>query len=37
VPAFSTGMAFNLLNVGVLVFLVLRSHTRLMRQPQTST
>lgn len=36
-PAFSTGMAFNLLNLGVLVFLVSRTHTRLMRQPQTST
>lgn len=36
-PAFSTGMAFNLLNIGVLLFLVARAHTRLMRQPQTST
>jgi MFS family permease len=36
-PAFSTGMAFNLLNLGVLLFLVSRTHTRLMRQPQTST
>jgi len=36
-PAFSTGMAFNLLNLAVLVFLVSRTHTRLMRQPQTST
>jgi MFS family permease len=35
-PAFSTGLAFNLLNLGVLVFLV-SLHTRLMRQPQTST
>jgi MFS family permease len=36
-PAFSTGMAFNLLNLAVLLFLVSRPHTRLMRQPQTST
>ncbi len=36
-PAFSTGMAFNLLNIAVLLFLVSRTHTRLMRQPQTST
>lgn len=36
-PAFSTGMAFNLLNLGVLLFLVSRTHTRLMRQPQIST
>jgi MFS family permease len=36
-PAFSTGMAFNLLNLAVLLFLVSRTHTRLMRQPQTST
>lgn len=35
-PAFSTGLAFNLLNLGVLMFLVSR-HTRLIRQPQTST
>lgn len=35
-PAFSTGLAFNLLNLGVLVLLVSR-HTRFMRQPQTST
>jgi MFS family permease len=35
-PAFSTGIAFNFLNLGVLLFLVSR-HTRLMRQPQTST
>ncbi len=36
-PAFSTGMAFNLLNLVVLMFLISRPHTRLMRQPQTST
>ena len=36
-PAFSTGMAFNLLNLVVLLFLISRPHTRLMRQPQTST
>ena len=36
-PAFSTGMAFNLVNLAVLLFLVSRPHTRLMRQPQTST
>ncbi len=36
-PAFSTGMAFNLLNLVVLLFLVSRSHTRLIRQPQIST
>jgi MFS family permease len=36
-PAFSTGMAFNLVNLAVLLFLVSRTHTRLMRQPQTST
>ena len=36
-PAFSTGMVFNLLNLVVLLFLISRSHTRLMRQPQTST
>lgn len=36
-PAFSTGMAFNLVNLGVLLFLLTRPHTRLMRQPQTST
>lgn len=35
--AFSTGMAFNLLNLVVLLFLISRPHTRLMRQPQTST
>ncbi|HYI04971.1 MAG TPA: hypothetical protein VD858_08790 [Reyranella sp.] len=35
--AFSTGMAFNLVNLAVLLFLVSRPHTRLMRQPQTST
>jgi len=36
-PAFSTGMAFNLVNLAVLLFLNARPHTRLMRQPQTST
>ena len=36
-PAFSTGMAFNLVNLAVLLFLISRPHTRLMRQPQTST
>ena len=36
-PAFSTGMAFNLVNIAVLLFLLSRPHTRLMRQPQTST
>jgi MFS family permease len=36
-PAFSTGMAFNLLNLIVLLFLISRPHTRLMRQPQTTT
>ena len=36
-PAFSTGMAFNLVNLAVLLFLLSRPHTRLMRQPQTST
>ncbi len=36
-PAFAVGMAFNLANLAVLLFLVSRTHTRLMRQPQTST
>lgn len=36
-PAFSTGLAFNVVNLGVLLFLNTRTHTRLMRQPQTST
>ena len=36
-PAFAVGMAFNLANLVVLLFLVSRTHTRLMRQPQTST
>jgi len=30
------GMAFNLVNLAVLLFLVSAPHTRLMRQPQTS-
>jgi len=39
-PAFGTGLAFNLLNFTILMFLFTRSRrlqTRLMRQPQTST
>lgn len=39
-PAFGTGVAFNMLNFLILMFLFTRSrglHTRLMRQPQTST
>ncbi len=36
-PAFAVGMAFNLANLAVLLFLVSRTHTRLIRQPQTST
>ncbi|MCF8531819.1 MAG: MFS transporter [Reyranella sp.] len=39
-PAFGTGVAFNVLNFIILMFLFTRSHgrhTRLMRQPQTST
>lgn len=36
-PAFAVGMAFNLANLAVLLFLVSQTHTRLMRQPQTST
>ena len=39
-PAFGTGVAFNMLNFLILMFLFARSrglHTRLMRQPQTST
>lgn len=36
-PAFAVGMAFNLANLAVLLFLVSRTHTRFMRQPQTST
>jgi MFS family permease len=35
--AFAAGMAFNLANLVVLLFLVSRTHTRLIRQPQTST
>lgn len=35
--AFAVGMAFNLANLAVLLFLVSRTHTRLIRQPQTST
>jgi len=40
VPAFGTGLAFNLVNLVVLLFLVSRRYgpqTRLMRQPQIST
>lgn len=36
-PAFTTGLAFNLLNLAVLGVLLARPQTRLMRQPQTST
>ena len=40
-PAFGIGIAINFVNLAVLTFLVLRQagppHTRLMRQPQTST
>jgi MFS family permease len=43
-PAFGTGLAFNLVNIAVLLFLVSRRYsgrqgpqTRLMRQPQIST
>jgi hypothetical protein len=39
-PAFGTGLAFNMLNFVILMFLFTRArglHTRLMRQPQTST
>ncbi len=39
-PAFGLGLAFNALNFAILMFLFIRSrglHTRLIRQPQTST
>lgn len=40
IPAFATGLVFNALNFAILMFLFMRSrglHTRLIRQPQTST